>query len=267
MSTPIGDGSGTGADAEGAFRLGGAIVSLVEPHPGHARAFHRWYERDHFHAACMTGPGFFAGRRFVATAALKALRPPAGRPAWPGDPGRGTFLTLYWLDADAQDEAADWSIERFHALRAQGRIFREADLVHGGFYRVAAVAQRDPDGVPATLALDHPFPGVALTVVETEDPKGLVAWQRDGMANGSAALSVGLAPRPRPEGTVRGADPNAHPDRMAWLHFSDAPAQTAFADSFAGHAAALERAGVGHLRFAAPFLPTVPGTDRYLDEL
>ena len=48
-------------------------------------------ERDHFYAGCLSGPGFFAGRRFVATRALKARRYPEAAPALGDDPARGAW--------------------------------------------------------------------------------------------------------------------------------------------------------------------------------
>ena len=75
--------------------VGTAIVSYIEPHPGQARAFNRWYERDHFYAAVAAGPGVFAGARFVAPRSCKAERPAGG---WLfGDVSRGSFLSLAWL--------------------------------------------------------------------------------------------------------------------------------------------------------------------------
>ena len=247
-------------------RLGGAIVSLVEPHAGQAVAFHRWYERDHFYAGCLAGPGFFAGRRFVATKPLKALRQPAGAPVFGGDLSRGSFLALYWLDADLEEEAIAWSIDTFHELREAGRIFKPADLVHAGFYRVAHAHARDVDGVPAPLALDHPFPGLALTWVETRDADALAEFQANETTRGAVALSVGLSPRPRPEGAVQAADSSVWPNRTAWLHFLDAEPAGAWSDAFGDHAARLEAAGVGRLIFASPFQPTIPGSDRFADE-
>lgn len=253
-----------GDDVTG-VRLGGAIVSLVEPHPGQALAFHRWYERDHFYAGCLSGPGFFAGRRFVATRALKTLRVPAGATPFGGPLDRGTYLALYWLDADLEEQAIAWSVEAFHRLRDAGRLFAPADLAHAGYYHVDHATTRDADGVPAALALDHPFPGLVLTLVETRDPDALAAWQREE-TRGAVALSVGLAPRPRPPGALQAVDSPAWPDRMAWLHFLDAEPATVFTATFGDRAARLEAAGVGRLVFAAPFLPTLPGTDRYADE-
>ena len=58
------------------IKLGSMLFTLVEPRRGHEVAYNRWYERDHFYAGCMIGPYQFAGKRFVATAELKALRDP-----------------------------------------------------------------------------------------------------------------------------------------------------------------------------------------------
>jgi hypothetical protein len=214
----------------------------------------------------MTGPGFFAGRRFVATRALKALRQPAGTEVFGGDLGRGSFLALYWLDADREEQAVAWSIDAFHELRDAGRIFQPADVVHAGFYRVSWSHGRDADGVPAALALDHPFAGLALTLIETHEPEALAAWQREQGGDGPVALSVGLAPRPRPPGAIQKADSSAWPDRVAWLHFLDAEPAEAWDAAFGDRAARLEAAGVGRLVFAGPFRPTVPGSDRFADE-
>ena len=57
---------------------GSALFTLVDPNRGHEVAYNRWYERDHFYAGCMIGPWLFAGKRWVATRALKDLRFPAG---------------------------------------------------------------------------------------------------------------------------------------------------------------------------------------------
>ena len=57
--------------------IGGALISLVEPHPGTERAYNRWYERDHFYAGCMIGAWTVSGARFVATKECKERRYPA----------------------------------------------------------------------------------------------------------------------------------------------------------------------------------------------
>ena len=56
------------------------LFTMVDPHRGHEVAYNRWYERDHFYAGCMIGPGWFAGQRWAAPRRLKDLRFPAERP-------------------------------------------------------------------------------------------------------------------------------------------------------------------------------------------
>ena len=74
----------TGGVTDDPIRIGTMLYTLVEPHRGHQVAYNRWYERDHFYAGCQIGAYNFAGARFVATAALKALRypEPAGPTPW-----------------------------------------------------------------------------------------------------------------------------------------------------------------------------------------
>ena len=85
----------------------GVIIAYIEPDAGQARAFNRWYERDHMYETATAGPGAFSGARWVATRACKAMRPPGARwstrrssgtsamrlcstsSAYEGKPGRG----------------------------------------------------------------------------------------------------------------------------------------------------------------------------------
>ncbi|MDT0470400.1 hypothetical protein RM764_47190, partial [Streptomyces sp. DSM 41699] len=48
-------------------RPGHALITMVEPHPGHEYAYNRWYEDDHYYAGAMAMPWMSAGRRWVAT--------------------------------------------------------------------------------------------------------------------------------------------------------------------------------------------------------
>ena len=43
------------------IKLGPILFTMVDPNPGFEVAYNRWYERDHFYAATMAGPGVFAG--------------------------------------------------------------------------------------------------------------------------------------------------------------------------------------------------------------
>src|SRR5439155_4420312 len=89
------------------IKVGSMLFTLVEPHKGHEVEYNRWYERDHFYAGCMIGPWLFAGRRFVATRALKDVRF-GSRPDLFGGRDLGSYLSVYWILAGRHDEHVDW---------------------------------------------------------------------------------------------------------------------------------------------------------------
>ncbi|MEM9175806.1 MAG: hypothetical protein AAGC67_11275 [Myxococcota bacterium] len=257
--------------------LGSVLVSLLEPAPGKARQFNRWYERDHFYAGCMTGAHFFSGRRFVATRDLKALRYPASSAQVP-DTSIGSFLALYWMEQGHHQPAEDWSLERVLWLYENGRMdgggARQA--VHAGFYAHRVAVTRDDDGIPPEVALDHPFPGLALML--SERPAGVSRAEREAwllerdlperLPGSPIALCLSLELLPLPESSPAFVPPDEGADRRGLeLFFLDASPQAVWADAFADFGAAQEAAGVGRVSMASAFVPTVPGTDRHVDEV
>src|SRR6516165_7869611 len=77
-------------------RIGSALITMVEPHRGHERAYNRWYEDDHFYAGAMAMPWMFAGRRWVAPRDLQRLRYPADS-AIAQPLNSGCYLSIYWI--------------------------------------------------------------------------------------------------------------------------------------------------------------------------
>jgi len=256
-------------DLGGEVALGSALFTLVEPHKGHEVAYNRWYERDHFYAGCMVGPWFFAGRRWVATRDLKDVRIGADGAHGPlfGDDRAGSYLALYWVLKGRFRENTDWSTRQVHWLHRHGRMFPERDHVHTMLYRYrgTSTVARDADGVPPELALDHPFRGLAAVVVERPDEE---APPRPVLDPGSpVALSLAFRAVPMPPGapvTQPGTDGVEHRELQLWFA-GDEP--TAWWPAVDAYAASLAASGEGVVRWASPFVPTVPGTDRYTDEL
>jgi len=138
-----------------------AIVSYIEPHPGHAVDFNRWYERDHFPATVTGGPGVFAGARFVASRACKALRPPgassATRRAAPTSRSRGCCRQAGRVGRVGRPGDAD--------DRRTGSALPVPRPVHTAVYRGVGPA----DAVDAVVALDRGHGGVV--VIADEGPK------------------------------------------------------------------------------------------------
>lgn len=255
--------------------LGSILVSLLEPHPGTARAFNRWYERDHFYAGCMTGEHFFSGRRYVATRELRALRYPATS-ATVTDTSQGSFLALYWIERGHHAKSERWAVDRVLWLTEHGRMEPARTAVHANFYAHRFAVCRDDDGVPPEIALEHAFPGVALVLSERPESVSEAqreAWLRDEylpkvVPGSPAALCLSLRALPLPEESpVYYPPPDGFLRRSLEIYLLDQDPRDCWAALFADMGEAHEAAGMGALHFVGGFIPTEPGTDRYTDEV
>ncbi len=219
--------------------IGTAIVSYIEPHPGQAVAFNRWYERDHFPATVKAGPGVFAAARFVATRSCKEMRPSSGRLF--GDPARGSYLGVAWVLPGKQAEWDEWVGREMEAITAQGRLFPGRDHVHTAVYRWIWQS----GAVDAIVALDRGFAGAIVLADEHAAPRLDLPVEDLPVAVGlRLERTIVSEARPPPHELVLGlcaGDPLAAFNTL-W------PSAEAFG-------------------FASPFLATIPGTDEYADDL
>ncbi len=230
--------------------IGTAIVAYIEPHDGQAHAFNRWYERDHMYATTTAGPGAFAGARWIATRACKAVRPPGA--TWFGDPARGSFLTTVWLLDGFQADWDAWVAQQMGVLSAEpDRMFPGREHLHTVMYRFAEEV-RIADGPAAATALDRPFDGVIL----------LALGAGEGAAG--ARLVVGdetpVAAVFTPERVIMSAVEPPPYDLV--LAFTGGDPLDAWRARVEPVLASLPSVG-----FASPFLRTIPGTDSYIDDL
>lgn len=134
--------------------------------------------------------------------------------------------------------------------------------------------------MPIELALDHDYPGLGVVVSEPADgvsseqlldwlemsaaptllghdgPDSLASWTLDEQFRSSkrreSPMSLGTS----------GGDEN----RILQLCFLNTEPSQCW-DAFRLYGEEIDRGGVGRVTFAAPFLPTVIGTDTYVDEL
>jgi len=274
-----------GNDAD--VRVGSMLYTLVDPSVGHEVAYNRWYERDHFYAGCLIGPWLFAGRRWVATRQLKDLRFPNDAPddaavARPVD--AGSYLATYFIHAGHEAEHWAWANPQVFELYGNDRGFAERHHAHTSLYFTTGSSHRDPDGVPAHIALDHPYSGLVSLHVDREGDTShgdLVEW----FDQTAAPALFGDAPdgSPSPVDLVlhwrpiipKGDAGNAPMDlgtspgtraRSMILAFTTTDPSTCW-DRFVDLGDRIDESGLATVRLAAPFIPTSPGTDRYTDQL
>ncbi|HLG86608.1 MAG TPA: hypothetical protein VKZ79_05360 [Alphaproteobacteria bacterium] len=259
------------------IKLGTVMFSIVEPKPGHAREFHRWYERDHFFAGCMIGENYLSARRWVATRPLKALRFPADTPIV-DDIRKGSYLVTYWIQAGTYEETLRWSVDQVLQLHKQNRMQPARDNVSTAFYQYPWGAFRDPDGVPPELALEHPYKGISVVMIDRADgvtDAQLSGWLRDKelprfQSGSPVAMTLAFRPESLPDDApkyVPRPDPAELDRRYLLLSFLEQEPGEWWRTKFGELERALTASRLGRVIYAAPFIPTVPGTDKYVDEL
>jgi hypothetical protein len=254
-------------------KIGAALITMVEPHAGHDRAYNRWYEDDHFYAGAMAMPWMFAGRRWVAPVALQKLRyPDDSSIAQPLDAGK--YISLYWITEGRYEDHMRWTVGTNQRLFADGRIFQERTHVFTSFQRYRGAHYRDATGPRDVHALDYPYGGLVVEVIDSTSAAQrdeALAWvgseHAPSLLAGPVAMALAFQPQPLPGDKqpymkdVEGVD-----DRITLLWFTEGDPRDAW-DAFAGAGAHVAKSGLGRVQLMAPFLPTVPGTDRYVDEL
>ena len=250
--------------------LGTVLFTMVEPRRGHEVAYNRWYERDHFYAGCMIGAYNFAGNRYVATRDLKERRYPESSPITP-DPMTGSYAAIYWVLKGHHDDWNRWAVDQVNVLHANGRMFTERDHIHTVVYDFLGSVSREEDSVPPELALDHPYSGIHVCILEaSSDRDGAVSWVRGQLPawlkDGPAGQALILTPKPllddAPADVPR--DP-ATAVRIMILFFLDG--EPGESEPFSSLGKLVADSGLASLVWSSPFKTTVKGTDKYTDEL
>jgi hypothetical protein len=262
--------------AEGPYqvRIGAALITMVDPNPGHEAAYNRWYEDDHFYAGAMAMPWMFAGRRWVATRDLQLLRYPQ-RSAIAQPVTAGCYLSLYWITDGRYRDHLRWTVATNRRLLQDGRVFQDRTHVFTAFQEYAGAVYRDGDGGPRDIhALDHPYQGLVMEVVDGDgaDREALVSWLKEehvgpALADSPAAMCLVFTPMPLPPNRMAYVqDVPGGERRVTLLWFLEDDPRRCWA-RFAGLGDHVGAAHRGRVELVAPFIPTVPGTERYVDQL
>ncbi|MFF8958837.1 hypothetical protein [Streptomyces sp. NPDC014894] len=257
-------------------RPGHALITLVEPHPGQEYAYNRWYEDDHYYAGAMAMPWIFAGRRWVATRELQSLRVPE-RSAVARPVTAGCYLSTYWITEGRRADHLRWTVAVNKRLNRDGRVHHARTHVFTAFQDHEATVYRDGAAGPRDLhALDHPYAGLVLEVVDAEGPERraeLLEWLRtrhlpQRLAGSPAAMATVFRPTPLPGDRmtyvkqVEGVD-----TRLTVLWFLEEDPAVRWGTAFGGLVEEVAGSGLGRVELLAPFVPTVPGTDLHVDRL
>lgn len=260
------------ATGPNATALGTAFITLVEPHVGNEQAYNRWYEDDHFYSGAMSFPWWFAGRRWVATRELRDLRQPSSSPiVEPVD--LGCYLGTYWVTAGRHDEQLRWLHGTVTRLAAEGRMFAERTHIHTSYYERVGARRVGSAGPMDIHALDYPYSGLVLEIVDARDgfsrqqlisdllEDGLSGTLREGVVD----LCIVMVPKEWPPSIERWFDHAPTPaNRVALLWFTLTDPRQCW-DRFDRGQRPLSAAAASTL--VAGFIPTLPGTDTYVDQL
>ncbi|MES4886685.1 hypothetical protein [Streptomyces sp. NPDC096012] len=257
-------------------RPGHALITMVEPHPGHEYAYNRWYEDDHYYAGAMAMPWMYAGRRWVATRDLQLLRRPE-RSAVAQPVTAGCYLSTYWITAGRYADHMKWTVAINKRLNRDARVHHARTHVFTAFQDHETTVYRDGAAGPRDVhALDHPYAGLVLEVVDAESAQRraeLLRWLRARhlprrLAGSPSAMVTVFRPTPLPGDRmtyvkqVEGVD-----TRLTLLWFLERDPRECWEEHFTGLEADIAGSGLGRLELVAPFIPTIPGTDTYVGEL
>jgi hypothetical protein len=270
--------------------IGGALITMVEPHVGHERAYNRWYEDDHFYAGAMCMPWMFAGRRYVATRDLQLLRYPED--SFIAQPvTAGAYIHLYWITVGHVEDHEAWTRATNIQLTKFGRRHEERTHVFTEFQGYAGATYRDETGPRDIHSLDYPYPGMVLEVVDAHEGTSrdeLDAWLRDEYLPAVQSVpgsTVSQSLRFHCRNTERRQQAMNDPDapvitpavrgfmipnaerRVTIIHFLDDDPRDRWDAQFTGNGARVDASGLGRLELCAPFIPVIHGTDTYVDQL
>jgi hypothetical protein len=261
-------------------RLGHALITMVEPYPGEERIYNRWYEDDHFIAGAMAMPWMFAGRRWVATRELQLMRYPQDS-ALAQPLSKGCYISIYWVTLGRLHDHLEWTTATNQRLIRDQRLanhLHRIEQVYTSFQDHAGTVYRDERGPRDIHALNYPYQGLVVEAADAPDDAGRDALEQwllrehlaSAMRNSPAAICTVFRPQPFKEGAlsfVRKTDPSRGGRRLTVLWFLDADPRSCWKEFFANEGEAVARRGYGRVEFMAPFIPTLHGTDTYVDQL
>ncbi|MFT5224190.1 MAG: hypothetical protein ACI867_002522, partial [Glaciecola sp.] len=184
------------------------------------------------------------------------------------------YLSLYWLLKGYEQDWNRWAFREFRWLHDNGRMFPHRDHVHTLLYRHDWAVHRVDDGVPVSLALQHPFKGVAVVSGEVygDDRGAFDAWAKEtwlpGVQRDSAvAMTLSFSGVPLQVEAKDVAKDEGAGTKFLHISFLDEDPVDCWPDTFGAAQRSLDESGHGRVTWAGVFIPTIVGTDAYTQEL
>jgi hypothetical protein len=149
----------------------------------------------------------------------------------------------------------------------------DREHVSTSLYEFRGAVNRPGWPVPPEITLDHTYAGVVVAWIDRAADASydeLDAWVRDTLlparltAEGATGQALVFAPCDFPNVPGSGVGVG---ERLLVAFFLTADPRDVWAAEFADLADAVAASGLGTLGLAAAFIPTIPGTETYLDEL
>ncbi|MFF5147536.1 hypothetical protein ACFY6U_48835 [Streptomyces sp. NPDC013157] len=224
----------------------------------------------------MAMPWMYAGRRWVATRDLQLLRYPE-KSAVAQPVTAGCYISTYWITDGRYADHMKWTVAINRRLNRDARVYQDRTHVFTAFQDHEATVYRDGAAGPRDFhALDHPYAGLVVEIVDSDSAEQraeLVEWLRGRhlprrLTGSPTAMVTVFRPTPLPGDRmtyvkqVEGVD-----TRLTLLWFLETDPRECWDAHFTGLDTAVAESGLGEVQFVAPFIPTVPGTDRYVDRL
>ncbi|MET0929640.1 MAG: hypothetical protein ABWX74_08975 [Aeromicrobium sp.] len=248
--------------------VGHALLSTVEPDPGHESAYDQWLTNIHFFDGVMHAPWVFSGRRWEADGDLLALRAPAETPVL-NALADGRRLSTFWIApghlADYQAWAADPSI-----VKVQDEVVRaHRRHVYTAFHDHLGTVASSPSAPSEQHALIDPAPGLVLQTFDAPTPDGRDALARHlldvelpdrvlGSTRISSAMVFAAAPPHaglKPEVVAAAERVGAGGRRLTVLWFLAADPMDIWPQEFADAVARADASGLGQSTLVAPYRP------------
>jgi hypothetical protein len=272
-----------GLDPRNEMGISGGLITMVEPDRGHERDYNRWYEDDHFFAGAVVGPGVLGGRRWVATRDLQLLRFPEDSPVIQ-PVTEGAYISTYLHAADRFDDVLAWSKPAMvdNLALKPGRAFEFRKHIYTAMQLHEFTSVRsDLPHMRAEHVFLHPMKGMVFEIVDIAEGAArheVLAALRTTVIPGElegSPIAITIASRSHPPrdananeaSTIPRAPGKPYGDGVAlqilWF-LQDDP--RSWWSHFRSHTDKFAAVG-GRLVLAAPFIPTVVGTDTYADEL